>query len=367
MINSNPYSWLSDYLNIEECKENILYGFRSCYMQRVRLVRHIGFEKEEVSEANLTFYFKTKNAPYEDFFSPKWGLLSETSITPMSNLSGIDPEGSASYKQRYKILKNALPVKVQRLSEYKPSFRTNVLCYDEDNIDYKPIFKHEIEKRIEQASNAFYINALNIDDRRGYIDFITDFLLKGYKTIVENASDYQGAYNVVNGIVTSQYRTALNYIHKNYFSDLSDTKLSQLNKIFTLKEGTKSFHSKIQINHSDMERAVKKLKDAHLVDRDTPVQAFINLFKNVNMSNNKINWTGGKMALCDFIKLIMESKYILNSKNEHWAITANSFTINGAHMERKTFLNSKPIKDDSKIESMNNFLITIGLRMPKKK
>lgn len=373
MTNGNPYSWLSDYLNIEECKENVLRGFLSCYRLRTYKVKHVGFEKEEISDSNLTFYFKTKNVPHDDFFIPKL-RLSSASSSRLSSYSSIKSDFflqsermEEGRKHRAKIFEDSLPIEIQKLSEYKPSFRTTVLCYDEDYVEYIPIFKEEIEQRMQKTNNEFELAVLQSEDRKGYIDFIATYLLKEHKIFTKNLSDCRDAYRVIYGIMISQLLAALSHIRENYFSDLTDTKISQLNKIFALKEGTKSFHSKISIPHSDMERAIKNLKDTHLIDKDTPVQAFINLFKNVNMSDNKINWTGGKMALCDFIKMIIGSKYISDTNNTHWEITANCFTIDGIHMERKAFLNPKPIKDNQKLKKMDNFLITIGLRMPKKK
>lgn len=362
---NNPYLWLSDYFDAKNSREILYKRLQEYHASVLHSFRLIGFEYIEMSRENLTFSFKTKNAPYESFVP-----TSQINSYPKNVPSRLGSEASPLVKQMtvssqfnrqtLETIKESLPIEIQKLSEYTPSLRKRVLCYQDGNFDYILIFKKEIENRIQDANKSFDTIILRCSDKKEYINSIVDFLMKGCKSVRGSAAGNHDTHRIINEIVSKQLSVVLKHIYDNYSDDLNKVKLNQLNKFFSpvAKSSIKSFKikskTKLSSNYS-FDKAVDVLRRATLIAKDADSRHFANIFEGIIMTT-PINWIDDITSLYTFIRRLYESELIEDTKLKHWKITTACFTLNGANIDPKSFPNLKITEDSKKLRAISTFI-----------
>lgn len=358
-MNDNPYNWLVEYTDSETAKENVTKSFFSYCDKLTKPFSHIGFESYNLSEESLTLSCRTNAFDPQTFFYPR-NILSKNKNDVFSS-SFITPNRFPLHIRSFPKPVELIPFS-QYLSGYRGKISKTILCFNENNVDYISVFDEELKKKVESSNKALLQNVRLHNDTE-YLDSIVDFLFKGHKEVRKNISLSNGIIKEILNVVSVHYKDILGFVYKDerLGDQISNKNIVLLEKLFRKKEIVKSFYTQIALPYQQVEKAIKVLVNENLIDKETSIQAFINLFSKTDMSQNKINWTGSKTALFTFIQMVSKNENIKYPKNEHWAIAANSFTLNNTHINRGEFLHRKPIKNKKTLDALNQFLGIMGL------
>lgn len=214
-------------------------------------------------------------------------------------------------------------------------------------------FKNILDQKNKQAYNQFELEYSLLDENRyKYINAIVSFLIKLLKEL-KSRTIYNDIENQKNSILINSIFKVLREVsssHIHIYLHSSNRKF--LSKWYNLKKPIVSFEMKIKIEEQRFSRLYYKYISSFMNTDFPTFKAFLN-GKNLE---KKINWTDDKSSLYTFIKLLVNSGLLRDTKNKHWSITAEFFLIKGQNFEAKDMVNHKGTNNKNKIMKLEKFI-----------
>ncbi len=225
------------------------------------------------------------------------------------------------------------------------SFESALLFYNELKTDVEHYYNcFELEFSFLLEKKGLYLNAI--------INYLFDLLNKIKFDQFPNQNRYSGIiFNAVMGIL-------IRISNSHYNVHINSTNRKKLSKWVIIKEPILSFVMKKHAEDKWFKEISKMYLKDFIILNDNSFETFKLLFQGKHL-DNKIYWKDNKSSLCYFIYLLINSKLLSPTKNKHWLITSEFFSLKEESITPSELVNQKHTTDITKREKLENFVDTL--------
>ncbi|WP_075341181.1 hypothetical protein [Tenacibaculum agarivorans] len=240
----------------------------------------------------------------------------------------------------------------------KKKFIENINYSESNSFESLLHFKNEIDSKFTNAYNCFELEySILTTDKSKYLNKIINYLLECIQAIPNSQNKEVEHHNsiITYAIMGILAKISLSHIHIH----INKTNRKKLSKWYKLEEPILSFESISIVGDKRFQSLYYDHMGSFINQFNTDWYVFKALFLGKPLEK-KIDWKDGKSSLYFFIKLLINSKVIVNPKNKHWQITAEFFLVKNETISASDMLNQKPTTDKRKIAKLKKFVSLIN-------